>query len=167
MNKRIFAILMLIATLTLSFIPNEADAKPQIIGWQWPTTDCDGGAIVQAELIESELIYSGSPIPMPSDIEGPCSNVVDPNAPVDASVVAIDPANTSTILNLQPGQTYYARIRVSAFVVGNWSSWSVEHQFTVPYGRPNRVIITSGILRFTSELISDPIIWLSNGRPSG
>lgn len=138
-----------------------ADAKPQVIAFTWPTTDCDSLPIVASDLIESELIYDIVPMPMPSDTDGPCAVTVDPDPPASATVVPVDTSDTSVILNLHPGQTYYARMRVSAYLAGNWSSWSVQHQFTVPYGKPNRVIIASGLVTRTYNLIEDPVIRLN------
>ncbi len=158
MNKFItfFVTLILLLSTSMCF------AKPQILTWEWPVDDCDGEILAQADFIESELIYSLSPMPMPSDTSGPCSANTDPGPPVGALTVPVPITDNSVILNLQPGQTYFARIRGSAYVAGNWSSWSAEHQFTVPYGRPNKFIIGSGLNRYEYYLIEDPAIHLGS-----
>ena len=117
-----------------------AYAKPQTLTWAWPTTNCDDTPLTISDLTAAELIYDTSPMPMPSDTAGPCSSTNDPPAPASATTVPITMPDASVTLNLQPGETYYARIRVEANTAGNWSVWSVEYQFTVPYGRPNRAI---------------------------
>jgi len=151
---------MLILMLPL-ILACTATAKPQIVSWSWPTTDCEGATLAQSDLVESELIFDLAPMPMPSDSDGPCAVTNDPDSPAGAVVVPIDIADTSTILNLKPGETYFARIRVASFVLGNWSVWSSEHQFTVPYGRPNRVIISAAFGNWEADLIEDPVIRLN------
>lgn len=136
-------------------------AKPQIVSWTVPTTDCDGGTLIPADLVEFELIYSTSPMPMPSDSAGACDVTPDPEAPAGAITVPVPVTETSAVLNLQPGQTYYFRARVSAFVNGNWSSWAGEIDKTVPYGRPDRVIMSDGWVQHISYLIEDPVIRLN------
>ncbi len=121
-----------------------AFAKPHQLTWVLPTTDCDDAALPQADLIEQELVYSLTTMPMPSDTDGPCAASVDPDAPAGALSIAVPITDTSTIINLQPGQTYFARIRISAYFNGNWSSWSNQVTFTVPFGRPN-------VIRFTDS----------------
>jgi hypothetical protein len=132
--------------ISLLFLPLLAFAKPHQLTWVLPTTDCDGEALAQADLIEQELVYRLAAMPMPSDTDGPCAAARDPDAPAGALSVAVPATDTSTILNLQPGQTYWARIRISAYVNGNWSSWSNQAQFTVPYGRPNVIRLSSSKL---------------------
>lgn len=155
--KLFIAIMLLFACM---FIGDTALAKPQILSWTWPIDDCDGEVLAQSDLRESELIYSAVPMPMPSDSSGPCATAPDPGPPAGSLLVPVPITGTSIILNLQPGQTYYARIRVSAYANGNWSSWSNETVFTVPYGRPNRVIMGSGLGRIEYYLIEDPVIVL-------
>lgn len=145
--KRILASLMIISVaLSVLLIPSEADAKPHQLTYVLPTTDCDGAPLAQADLIEQELIYSQTAMPMPSDTEGSCSEIVDPEPPAGSLSVAVPAIATSVILNLQPGQEYFARIRISAYLNGNWSSWSNQAQFTVPYGRPNVIRLSSNML---------------------
>jgi len=154
MKKVIVGIVGLCLFLTCSIVL----AKPHQLTWEWPTTMCPepgetvGAALAEADLVESELIYNTAAMPMPSDAEGSCAEPGDPGAPAGAAVVPIPVTVTSTILNLQPGETYFARMRVSAYVNGNWSSWSNQVQFTVPYGRPN-VIRMSQFLQLTYEEI--------------
>ncbi len=150
--------------LLLFLMTGAVNAKPQIVAWEWPTTDCDGLVILQADLIASDLIYSTSPMPMPSDSAGNCATDPDPDAPATATSVSVTITDTSMLLNLRPGKTYYARMRVSAYVVGNWSAWSDELQFTVPYGRPNRVILSDGWFQWEAELITDPVIRFKKNR---
>lgn len=150
--KRLFLTLALLAVSVCSF------AKPQIVSWEMPTGDCDGGSLTQADLLEFELIYDTAPMPMPSDSAGPCDATGDPEAPASATTVPVPVTETSTILNLQPGVTYYFRARVSAFVDGNFSSWSVQISKTVPYGRPDRVIVSDGgFERWEFELVEEEI----------
>ena len=158
MMKKILIMLAVALPLLLSCAAN---AKPQIVTWEWPTTDCDSTILAQADLIESEIIYDTSPMPMPSDTVGACDAVGDPDAPAGATVIPVSVADNSVILNLHPGTTYFARMRVSAYVAGNWSSWSTSHQFTVPYGRPNRVIMGAMLDRWEATLIEDPAIRLN------
>lgn len=113
-----------------------AFAKPQTLNWNWPTTDCDGEPLVVADLLTSEVAVDTAPMDMPSDTAGPCAETGDPDAPDTATVTLVNMPDTSITLNLQPGITYYARIRVSAYQAGNWSSWSAQISFQVPYGRP-------------------------------
>lgn len=144
-------------TLLVILLSGCAFAKPHQLSWTWPTTNCDATALDAADMIESELIYSTTAMPMPSDTLGPCDEATpDPDAPAGALSVAIPLSDNTVTLNLQPGQTYYARIRVSAYVNGNWSAWSGQAQFTVPYGRPHRVIISDGGLlnSWTFETVS-------------
>jgi hypothetical protein len=117
-----------------------AMAKPQELSWNWPTTDCDGAALAVADLFASEIAVDTAPMDMPSDTAGPCTATADPDAPATAMVTPVTMPNTSITLNLQPGITYYARIRVSSFVAGNWSSWSTQISFQVPYGKPGQPI---------------------------
>jgi hypothetical protein len=124
--------------LTLSVA---ACAKPQTLSWNWPTQDCDSVALDQAQWINAEIIYDTEPMPMPSDTAGPCSATPDPDGPATATSVPITASQpTQVTLNLQPGITYFARIRVCYTVATNCSAWSAETQFTVPYGKPNRPI---------------------------
>lgn len=147
--RYILSALLMIAALLL-YSP-DVDAKPQIITWTMPTTDCDGAALAQSDLIEFEIIYSTSPMPMPSDTTGPCDPTADPEAPAGAITVPVPVTETSKILNLQPGQTYYFRGRVSAYIDGNWASWTPEISKTIPYGRPDRFIIADGKLQFIDD----------------
>lgn len=137
--KKLLIILML-------FVPMLVFAKPHQLTWVLPTTDCDGVELAQADLIEQELIYSLTAMPMPSDSDGPCAATVDPDPPAGALSVAIPATDTAAVLNLQPGQEYWARIRISAYVNGNWSSWSNQAQFTVPFGRPNVIRLSNNML---------------------
>ena len=139
-----------------------AQAKPQVVSWALPTQDCDGIALAQADLMSFELIYSLTEMPMPSDTAGPCGATEDPEAPAGAITVPVPLTETSVLLNLQPGQTYYFRARVSAYVDGNWSNWSVQISKTVPYGRPDRVIVSDGnpLNHLTFEVVTDPPIKL-------
>lgn len=127
-----------------------AFAKPHQLTWVWPVEYCPepgqtaGDPLSTSDLVESELVYSLSPMPMPSDSAGPCSATADPDAPAGAISVPITIPDTAVTLNLQPGTTYYARIRVAAPIAGNWSSWSNQVQFTVPYGRPNVIQLSFG-----------------------
>ena len=130
--KRLVSILMLLGLM----LSAPAMAKPQQLSWNWPTTDCDGATMVVTDLLASEIAVDTSPMPMPSDTAGPCSATGDPDAPATATVTPVNMPDTSITLNLQPGITYYARIRVSAYVAGNWSSWSSQVSFQVPYGKP-------------------------------
>ena len=130
-----------------------AEAKPQQLSWQHPTDDCDGSALSASDFVEQELIYSQTPMPMPSDSDGPCAPTVDPDGPAGSLSVAVPITDTSVILNLQPGQTYFARSRISSFVSGNWSSWSNQVQFTVPYGRPN-------VIRMSGSMLDRMEYWL-------
>lgn len=159
--RKFWIALLIVPILVLASMP--AEAKPQIVSWQMPTQDCDGVALAQADLLEFELIFDTSPMPMPSDAAGACDPVADPEAPATATTVPVPVAETSTILNLKPGETYYFRCKVSAYVNGNWSSWSIEISKTVPYGRPDRVIVSDGMLRYEADLITDPIIQLKFG----
>lgn len=117
-----------------------AYAKPQVLSWNWPTTDCDGETLVVTDLIASEIAVDTSPMPMPSDTDGACAATGDPDAPASATVTSVPMPDTSITLNLQPGVTYYARIRVSAYIDGNWSVWSDQVSFQVPYGKPGQPI---------------------------
>lgn len=136
----------IISILIMTMLCSCAFAKPHQLTWAQPVTDCDGETLTQANFLEQELIYSLTPMPMPSDADGPCAVVADPEAPAGSLSVAVPATDESTVLNLQPGQTYYARIRISAYVNGNWSSWSNQAQFTVPYGRPNIIRLSSNKL---------------------
>ena len=117
-----------------------AMAKPQVLSWNWPTTDCDGAPLVVTDLLTSEIAVDVVPMDMPSDTAGPCSATADPDAPATATVTPVTMPDTSITLNLNPGVTYYARIRVSAYQAGNWSSWSTQVSFQVPYGKPGAPI---------------------------
>lgn len=129
---------LLAAILMLAY--GAANAKPQTLSWNWPTSDCDGATMVITDLLASEIAVDTAPMPMPSDAEGPCGSTPDPDAPATATVTSVTMPDTSITLNLQPGITYYARIRVSAYVSGNWSSWSTQATFQVPYGKPGAPI---------------------------
>lgn len=137
-----------------------AQAKPQILSFKMPTVDCDGLVLAQSDLIESNLIYDIVPMPMPSDSAGPCAQTADPGPPAGATVVPIPVTDTTVILNLKPGEHYFARMNVSAYLAGNWSAWSVQYEFTVPYGRPDRVVIADNGVQFISYMIDDPVIRL-------
>lgn len=157
--KRMFLILVAIA---LSACSGMASAKPHQLLWTWPTSYCPdpgqptGDPLAVEDLATSELIYSTEPIPMPSDTDGPCAPAGDPGPPASATVVPVSVPSTSITLNLQPGVTYYARIRVSAPTPDNWSSWSAQATFTVPYGRPNVIQLSDGGLldRWTFVTVS-------------
>ena len=147
MKQLLFAVL---AAVLLTACPFPAQAKPHQLSWVWPVTYCPeegqtiGDPLSIASLVESELIYSTNPMPMNSDTDGPCASTPDAEPPAGAISVPITIPDTSVTLNLQPGQTYYARIRVAAPTAGNWSSWSAQATFTVPYGKPNVIQFTSG-----------------------
>lgn len=113
-------------------------AKPHVLLWDWPVQDCEGSLIIESNLLEAEIAYDVNPMPMPSDTDGECAPTIDPSAPQSATVALIPVTANFYELNLKPGETYYARIRVSTFLSGNWSSWSAEKEFTVPFGRPKR-----------------------------
>ncbi len=144
----LYSVGIVIGLLLLPWAAQVANAKPHMLSWTWPTTDCDNVPLFGADLIQSELIFDTVPMPMPSDADGPCAPTADPGPPAGATVVPIPLTDIVVTLNLQPGQTYYARIRVSAYVNGNWSSWSDETQFTVPYGRPNKIRFSSGLIQY-------------------
>lgn len=132
MNNKLKVALFL-GLLSLSSV---ACAKPQVLSWNWPTTDCDGVTLAVTDLVASEVAVDTAPMDMPSDTAGACSGADDPAAPATATVTDVPMPDTSITLNLQPGVTYYARIRVSAYVAGNWSVWSSQVSFQVPYGKP-------------------------------
>ena len=159
--RKLLTALMVVPVIALLLVSMPAEAKPQIVSWTMPTSDCDGVALAQADLIEFELIYSTTPMPMPSDTAGPCDATPDPEAPAGAITVPVPVTETSTILNLHPGQTYYFRARISAYIDGNWSAWATEISKTVPYGRPDRVIVSDGRLQYTSYMIDDTAIRLN------
>jgi len=116
-----------------------AMAKPHTLSWDWPTQDCDAAALDQGQWVSAEIIYDTAPMPMPSDTGGPCGATPDPDGPPTATPVPIaSPTPTEVTLNLQPGITYYARIRVCYNTATNCSNWSAELEFTVPYGKPQR-----------------------------
>ena len=127
--KRLFlaAFILLFSTAAL--------AKPQTLSWTWPTTDCAGDPLNQADWVSAEIIYDTASMPMPSDTAGPCSGD-DPAGPVTATSVPITTPDTSTTLNLQPGITYYARIRVCYGAPDICSNWATEVSFVVPHGKP-------------------------------
>jgi len=125
--------------LLICLFPIVACAKPQTLSWSWPTTSCDGEALAMADWNRAELAYDVNPMPMPSDSGDGCASV-DPDAPAAATVVPITTPVTSVELNLMPGMTYYARIRVCYYGPTVCSSWSSQHQFVVPYGKPNKAI---------------------------
>jgi len=132
--KKLF---LIVAMLMLS---TAVMAKPQTLAWTWPTTNCDGDALTNAEFTSTELIYDVNPMPMPEDDSGPCAGE-NTSAPASATVVQITDFSINMItLNLMPGMTYYARMRLEANVPGNWSSWSGQLTFTVPYGKPNKTL---------------------------
>lgn len=134
--------------------PAPAQAKPHQITWTWPTTNCDATALAESDFLSSEMIYSTSPMPMVQDTVGQCDpTAFDEPAPVGAIVVPIDVTSNVVQLNLKPGQTYYVRMNVTAYTVGNTSSWSAEYQFTVPYGRPTRILIADGWQRWEFVVI--------------
>lgn len=141
--KKSMIMMAVLAVFLCSFaFASIAEAKPHTLSWDWPVSDCDGTEIVLTDLLESELIYSLEPMPMPSDTEGQCAGP-DDDAPAGALSVPIPVTPDAVItLNLRPGETYYARIKVSAFISGNWSVWSEQLEFTVPYGRPHRIKFT-------------------------
>ena len=114
-------------------------AKPHVLSWSWPTQDCDAAELLLSDWNSAEIIYDVNPMPMPSDTDGPCAATGDPGGPTGStSVVIPDSATTEIELNLMPGMTYYARIRVCYFTATNCSAWSAELEFTVPYGKPQR-----------------------------
>ncbi len=135
-----------LAVFVMLLAPPVSHAKPHQLTWEWPTEDCDGNPLSSADFIEAELIYSLTPMPMTSDTEGTCSVNRDADPPAGALTVPVPLSDTSIILNLQPGQTYYVRIRVSAYVNNNWSSWSNQAEPIAPYGRPNVIRISSSQL---------------------
>ncbi len=112
------------------------------LSWTWPVTNCDQSVLDSADFITSELIYSITEMPMSSDSGDTCGGT-DGDPPLGSLSVNI-PLDTDAIVlnNLQPGQTYYARIRVSAYSEDNWSSWSQQAVFTVAYSRPNIIKFT-------------------------
>lgn len=114
-------------------------AKPHTLSWSWPTQDCDAAALDQTQWVSAEIIYDTATMPMPSDTGGPCGTTADPDGPPTATPVPItSPTPTEVTLNLQPGITYFARIRVCYNTPTNCSNWSAELEFTVPYGKPQR-----------------------------
>lgn len=123
--------ILLVLLLSAGF----AHAKPQELNWTWPTQDCDGATINQADWVSAEIIYDVSSMPMPSDTAGPCSATSDPDGPASSTSVPTTNATTIT-LNLQPGVQYFARIRVCYNTPTNCSNWSTEAVFVVPYGKP-------------------------------
>lgn len=130
--------LSFLTALFLFALPATALAKPHTLSWNWPTQDCDAAALDQSQWMGAEIIVDTSPMPMPSDTEGACV-AVDPDAPASATSIPITvPSPTEVTLNLQPGVTYYARIRACYGLATNCSSWSSELEFTVPYGKPQR-----------------------------
>lgn len=137
MMKRLCAVLLLFCSVA-------AYAKPQDLSWSWPANDCDGAALAVTDLVEAEIAVDTSPMPMPSDTAGPCDVTPDPDAPTTAAVTPVPMPDTSITLNLQPGVTYYARIRVSAGVAGNWSAWSSQISFQVPHGKPGQPVWLTG-----------------------
>lgn len=139
-------LMLLFTAVIMMFMSTACMAKPHQLSWTWPITNCDQSPLDSSDFIESELIYSLVTMPMTSDTEGSCSANRDADAPPGALTVPIPLSDNLVVLNLQPGQTYFARIRVSAFTDGNWSSWSNEAQFTVPYGRPNVIQFTNSLL---------------------
>ena len=131
--KQLLIIILLLAA-------SNAFAKPHTLGWNWPGVDCEGTAIAASDLRGAVIAYDVNPMPMPSDTDGECAIADDPDAPAAATVVPVPVTQSKITLNLMPGMTYYARFRVSVFIASNWSNWSVEKEFTVPYGKPNGII---------------------------
>lgn len=115
-----------------------AFAKPHTLNWSWPTADCDAITLNPNDWVSGEIIYDVDPMPMPSDTGGPCSATNDPNGPSSSISVPITTPVTELELNLQPGVTYYARIRVCYVTTTNCSAWSTELEFVVPRGKPQR-----------------------------
>lgn len=136
--------LKLLALLMALGMCGSALAKPHTLSWEWPVDTCEGDPMVLTDLLDAELIYSTSPMPMQQDVDGPCVGL---NAAAPAGSISVPipvTPDTFVTLNLQPGQTYYARMRVSAFTDGNLSGWTEQLEFVVPFGRPN-------VIRFTDR----------------
>lgn len=134
----------LYALLVVLLLSQSAFAKPHTLSWTWPTQDCDAESLIQSEWNRAEIIYDTEAMPMPSDAAGPCSGTPDPDGPPTATVVPLTNNQVSTTLNLQPGVTYYARIRVCYYFADNCSSWSNQTVFTVPYGKPQAITTLDG-----------------------
>ena len=139
---------LLLTTLVVLFGSTACLAQTShILTWIWPIDNCDQTPLNSADFIESELIYSTVEMPMTSDREGGCSDNRDADPPAGSLSVPIPLATNSIQLNnLQPGEAYFARIRVSAYQNGNWSSWSRQAKFTIVLTRPN-------IIRFSTAML--------------
>lgn len=134
-------LLLLLPLLALLLYPLIAMSKPHGLSWAWPTTDCDDMPLAIGDFVAAEIAIDTSPMPMPSDTNPACGPETDPDAPPSATIYPVTPPDTAMDINLQPGVTYYARIRAASHVTGNWSDWSSEKEFTVPYGKPQRTIL--------------------------
>ncbi len=135
--KRIAAAVLLIP---LFLIPPPAQATEVTLEWSWPTDYCDSAAPVDPADIDALEIYGDtSPIPAASDAAGdPCNSPTDV-PPAIAPVATVVTTDTSVVVDLPAGVTYYFRARVQ--VNGEWSNLSVELQRTIPFPQPGVPVI--------------------------
>ena len=120
---------------------SSAWAVPATLNWDWPTLYCDGTAIDQNNWIRAEVIYSLSPLPMPSDDLGDCADPPDPDGPPEATSIPITTPVTSIDIEVELNVTYYARIRVCYDTASNCSSWGGEKVFSISGTIPNPPIL--------------------------
>ena len=122
-------LLLLIPLLLMSMAAHATDVTMQ---WTWPTTYCDGQPLPAADLQQAEIYVSTSTIPRVATSCGSGDVDVPPSGAIIASVPTSD---TSTVIDLTCGQTYYFVIRVQAS--GAWSNFSGEATKVVGCGRPD------------------------------
>lgn len=126
--------LIFIAGLTLFLGYRAVYAAEVTLTWDLPTTYCDGTALDATRLGTLEIYWDTNPIPGPAAEDPDCPETALP-APEGFAPIAVPAGQTQVKVDVDPGQTYYARVRVSD-TDGNWSSLTKQISTTIPFAMP-------------------------------
>ncbi len=119
----------------LCFIPFFASAAEVTIEWSYPTEYCNNDLLPITDISAAEIYISDVTIPrVPLSCNG-ASDVPPPSA----IIATVSTPDTTLIVDLACGQTYFFVMRIQAN--GQWSNFAAEATKDLLCGRPNIPII--------------------------
>ena len=119
----------------LCFIPLFASAAEVTIEWAWPTEYCNNDLLPITDISAAEIYISDVTIPR---VPLSCNGAADVPPP-SAIIATVSTPDTTLIVDLACGQTYFFVMRIQA--LGQWSNFAAEAMTDLSCGRPNIPII--------------------------